>query len=40
MGIGWSRVATNGNLTIAFTNTDATARSIGNNRVFDVTIIQ
>jgi hypothetical protein len=40
MGIAWYRVAANGILTIAFTNTDATARAIGNNRTFDVTIIQ
>jgi hypothetical protein len=39
IGIGWVRVSSAGNITIGFTNTDATARAVG-TVVFDVTIIQ
>ena len=39
IGIGWVRVSSANNITIGFTNTDATARAVG-TVVFDVTIIQ
>jgi hypothetical protein len=39
IGIGWAQVSSTNNVTIGFTNSDGTARSIGNIN-FDVTIIQ
>jgi hypothetical protein len=39
IGIAWSRVDSNNSITIGFTNTDVTARSIG-NVTLDITVIQ
>lgn len=39
VAIGWSYVSSSNNVTIAFINTDATARAVG-NITFDVTVIQ
>ena len=39
IGIAWSRVDANNSVTIAFTNSDVTARSIG-NVTLDITVIQ